>query len=47
MAKTSVRKRKTYPVIGLSALVLLLGFWLPAPIYSLVEGAAGILAAHP
>lgn len=38
---------KTYPVIGLSAIILLLGFWLPAPIYSLVEGAAGILAAHP
>ena len=38
---------KTYPVIGLSAVVLLLGFWLPAPLYSLVEGAARILAAHP
>jgi len=38
---------KTYPVIGLSALVLLLGFWLPAPLYSLISGAASILAVHP
>ncbi len=38
---------KTYPVIGLCALVLLLGFWLPAPLYSLISGAAGVLAVHP
>ena len=37
---------KTYPVICLSALVLLLGFWLPAPLYSLVERAARILAVQ-
>jgi hydrogenase-4 component F len=38
---------KTRPVIALSALVLLLGFWLPAPVYSLVESAARILTVHP
>ena len=38
---------KTYPVIVLSALVLLLGFWLPASVYSLVKGAASILGVHP
>ena len=38
---------KTYPVIGLSVLVLVLGFWLPGPIDSLVEGAARILTAAP
>jgi hydrogenase-4 component F len=38
---------KTYPVIALATLVLLLGFWVPAPFYSLVEGAARILAVHP
>ena len=38
---------KTYPVIGLLAIVVILGFWLPAPVYSLVEGAARILTAHP
>lgn len=38
---------KTAPVIGLSVVVLGLGFWLPAPMYALVEGAARILAVHP
>jgi hydrogenase-4 component F len=38
---------KTYPVIVLSLLVLVLGFWLPAPVYSLVEGAARILSVNP
>ncbi len=38
---------KTFPVMGLFAITLLLGFWLPAPIYSLVEGAARIVAVRP
>jgi hydrogenase-4 component F len=38
---------KTWPVIGLSAVVVVLGFWLPAPIYSLVDGAARILVVQP
>jgi len=38
---------KTYPVIGLSLTVVILGFWLPAPIYALVDGAARILAVRP
>ncbi|MBI3280849.1 MAG: hydrogenase 4 subunit F, partial [Acidobacteria bacterium] len=38
---------KTYPVIGLAVIVVLLGFWLPAPVYALVEGAARILAVQP
>jgi hypothetical protein len=38
---------KTYPVIGLFAVVLAIGFWLPGPLYALVEGAARILAAQP
>ena len=38
---------KTYPVIGLSLIVVILGFWLPAPLYALVDGAAGILAGRP
>ncbi len=40
-------KWKTYPVIGLAAVVLVLGFWLPAPVYALVQGAAHVLAVHP
>jgi hydrogenase-4 component F len=38
---------KTYPVVGLSLLVVLLGFWLPAPVYALVEGAARVLVVQP
>ena len=38
---------KTYPVIGLSLIVIVLAFWLPAPVYSLVDGAARILAVQP
>ena len=38
---------KTYPVIALSLIVIALGFWLPAPLYSLVEGAARILTVQP
>jgi hydrogenase-4 component F len=38
---------KTYPVIGLSILVIGMGFWLPAPLYQLVDGAARILAVTP
>ena len=40
-------KWKTYPVIGLAAVVLVLGFWLPAPVYALVQGAAHVLAVNP
>jgi len=35
---------KTYPVIGLAVIVAVLGFWIPAPLYQLVDGAAKILA---
>lgn len=38
---------KTGPALMLGGLVVLLGFWLPAPIYALVDGAARILAVHP
>lgn len=38
---------KTYPVIGLSAVVMLLGFWVPAPLHSLIESAARILVVTP
>jgi hydrogenase-4 component F len=38
---------KTWPVIGLSLTIVVLGFWLPAPIYALVEGASRILVVQP
>jgi hydrogenase-4 component F len=38
---------KSYPVLGLSLVVVVLGFWLPDPLFALVEGAARILEAQP
>ncbi len=37
----------TYPVIALSLVVVVLGFWLPAPVNALVDGAARILVVNP
>jgi hypothetical protein len=31
-------------VIGLSLMVVVMAFWLPAPLYQLIDGAARILA---
>jgi hydrogenase-4 component F len=38
---------KIVPVVVLSLLVLATGFWLPTPLYQLIDGAARILAVHP
>jgi len=42
--REAICRWKTYPVIGLALLVVGMGFWLPAPVYQLVNGAAHILA---
>jgi len=38
---------KTYPVIVLSLIVVVLAFWLPAPVYALIDGASRILVIQP
>jgi hydrogenase-4 component F len=38
---------KSYPVLGLAFVVIVLGFWLPAPLFALVEGAARVLEVRP
>jgi hydrogenase-4 component F len=38
---------KTYPVVVLSIIVVILAFWLPAPLYALIEGASRILVVQP
>ena len=38
---------KTAPMIALAAAVVLIAFWFPTPIYTLVERAAQILAVRP
>jgi hydrogenase-4 component F len=38
---------KSYPVLGLALVVIVIGFWLPAPLFALVEGAARVLEVRP
>jgi hydrogenase-4 component F len=38
---------KTYPVIGLAAVVMVLSLWLPGTLYKLVQQAAQILVVNP
>jgi hydrogenase-4 component F len=38
---------KSYPVLGLALVVIVIGFWLPAPLFALVEGAARVLEVGP
>lgn len=34
---------KKYSLLGLAGVVIVMGFWLPAPLYSLIQGAAQIV----
>lgn len=34
---------KKYSLVGLASIVIIMGFWLPAPLYSLIQGAAQIV----
>jgi hydrogenase-4 component F len=34
---------KTIPLVALSSIILILGFWIPAPLYALVQKAASIV----
>jgi hydrogenase-4 component F len=34
---------KKHSLLGLAGVVIVMGFWLPAPIYSLIQGAAQIV----
>jgi hydrogenase-4 component F len=38
---------KTLPTLALAAIVIVIAFWLPEPIYTLVDRAAQILAVRP
>lgn len=37
---------KRYPIIGLALVVIAIGFWMPGPLYQLIDGAAHILAVR-
>ncbi len=47
LARGDGNRWSTLPVIGLAVIVVLMGFWLPSPVYALVNRAAGILAVGP
>jgi hydrogenase-4 component F len=34
---------KKYTLIGLSGVVVVLGFWIPAPLFALIQQAAGLI----
>jgi hydrogenase-4 component F len=34
---------KKYSLVGLSAIVVVLGFWIPAPLFALIQKAAGLI----
>ncbi len=36
---------KKYSVVGLAAVIVVMGFWLPAPLFKLIQGAVGIVTS--
>jgi len=38
---------KKYPLVGLGILIVILGFWLPSPVFQLVQNAARIASGEP
>jgi hydrogenase-4 component F len=38
---------KKYSIVGLAALIIVMGFWIPAPLFSLIQNAVGIVRGGP
>jgi len=38
---------KKYPLVALGTLIVILGFWLPSPVFLLVQNAARIASGEP
>jgi hypothetical protein len=38
---------KKYSVVGLAAVTVIMGFWIPAPLFRLIQQAAEILMGKP
>jgi hydrogenase-4 component F len=43
LPRTDMCGWKKYSVVGLAAVIIVMGFWLPAPLFRLIQGAAGIV----
>jgi hydrogenase-4 component F len=47
LARTDMCGWKKYSVVGLAAVTVIMGFWIPAPLFRLIQQAAEILMAKP
>lgn len=47
LARTDMCGWKKYSVAGLAAVTVIMGFWIPAPLFRLIQQAADILAGKP
>jgi hydrogenase-4 component F len=45
LPRTDMCRWKKYSVIGLAVVVVVMGFWIPAPLFRLVQGAVGIVVS--
>ena len=43
----AVCRWKRYPLMGLGTLIVILGFWLPSPVFHLIQNAARIASGEP
>ena len=43
LPRADMDRWKRYSVIGLAAVVVVMGFWIPAPLFRLIQGAVGIV----
>jgi hydrogenase-4 component F len=47
LARTDMCGWKKYSVVGLAAVTIIMGFWIPAPLFRLIQQAAEILVGKP
>ena len=43
LPRASMCRWKTYSVAGLAVVIVVMGFWIPAPLFRLIQGAVGIV----
>jgi hydrogenase-4 component F len=43
LPRADIGRWKKYSVAGLAAVIVVMGFWIPAPLFRLIQGAVGIV----
>ena len=43
LPRTDICRWKKYSVAGLAAVIVVMGFWIPAPLFRLIQGAVGVV----